>query len=85
MDNGVRQSRTAVSWRNGAFDGEHQEVLDFVDNQLISTRWRGSRRVAPGRFLPGAPTDPDVQISRIRLFETWLRYAIWTAGGSRSG
>ena len=32
-------------------------------------------RVAPGRCLPGAPTDPDVQISRIRLFETRLRYA----------
>jgi hypothetical protein len=34
-----------------------------------------SGRVAPGRCLPGAPTDPDVQISRIRLFETRLRYA----------
>jgi len=27
-------------------------------------------RVAPGRRLPGAPTDPDVQVSRIRLFVT---------------
>jgi hypothetical protein len=35
----------------------------------------GGGRVAPGRCLPGAPTDPDVQISRIRLFETRLRYA----------
>ena len=42
-------------------------------------------RVAPGRRLPGAPTDPDVQISRIRLFETRLRYTIRTAVGFRSG
>ncbi|WP_437518163.1 hypothetical protein [Sorangium sp. So ce1099] len=44
-----------------------------------------SGRVAPGRHLPGAPTDPDVQISRIRLFETRLRYTIRTAVGFRSG
>lgn len=44
-----------------------------------------SGRVAPGRRLPGAPTDPDVQISRIRLFETRLRYTIRTAVGFRSG
>ncbi|WP_437308141.1 hypothetical protein [Sorangium sp. So ce388] len=44
-----------------------------------------SGRVAPGRRLPGAPTDPDVQVSRIRLFETRLRYTIRTAVGFRSG
>ena len=42
-------------------------------------------RVAPGDCSPGAPTDPDVQISRIRLFETRLRYAKRTAVGFRSG
>jgi hypothetical protein len=34
-----------------------------------------SGRVAPGRCLPRAPTDPDVQISRIRLFETRFCYS----------
>ena len=28
----------------------------------------GARRVDPGGYPPGPPTDPDVQISRIRLF-----------------
>jgi hypothetical protein len=32
-------------------------------------------RVAPGRCLAGAPTDPDMRDSRIRLFETRVRYA----------
>ena len=31
--------------------------------------------MAPGDCSPGAPTDPDVQNSRIRLFGTWVRYA----------
>ena len=31
-------------------------------------------RVAPGDYSPGAPTDPDVRISRIRLVETEVRY-----------
>jgi len=35
----------------------------------------GHTRVDPGRCLPGPPTDPDVHDSRIRLFETWVRYA----------
>ena len=29
--------------------------------------------MAPGRYLPGAPTDPDVQNSRIRLLELLVR------------
>jgi len=32
-------------------------------------------RVAPGGYPPGAPTDPDVRVYRIRLFEGWVRYA----------
>ena len=32
-------------------------------------------RVAPGSCPPGAPTDPDVRVSRIRLFEGWICYA----------
>ena len=32
-------------------------------------------RVAPGGCPPGAPTDPDVRVSRIRLFEGWICYA----------
>jgi hypothetical protein len=30
-------------------------------------------RVAPGRCLPGAPTDPDVRISRIRFVKSRFR------------
>jgi hypothetical protein len=30
-------------------------------------------QVAPGNRFPGAPTDPDVQDSRIRLLVSWLR------------
>ena len=33
-------------------------------------------RVAPGNCSPEAPTDPDVQISRIRLFGPRLRYVM---------
>ena len=33
-----------------------------------------SSRVAPGNHFPEAPTDPDVRISRIRLFSPRLRY-----------
>jgi hypothetical protein len=32
-------------------------------------------RVAPGDFSPRAPTDPDLQISRIRLFDLRIRCA----------
>jgi hypothetical protein len=46
-------------------------------------------RVAPGGFPPGAPTDPDVRISRIRLLRAWIRYVAcrywWTMRGSGSG
>ena len=44
------------------------------------------RRVAPGDCSPGAPTDPDVRISRIRLLETRFRYVLlWTMRGGGSG
>ena len=42
-------------------------------------------RVAPGRCLPGAPTDPDVRDSRIRLFETRVCYAGQARPGVSSG
>ena len=32
-----------------------------------------ARRVAPGSCLPGAPTDPDVRHSRIRLVWSGIR------------
>jgi hypothetical protein len=40
-----------------------------------STRNHGLEihRVAPGRCLPGAPTDPDVRISRIRFVKSRFR------------
>src|SRR5690606_20489353 len=40
-------------------------------------------RVAPGDRSPGAPTDPDVRNSRIRLLRQWLRYAICTLSERR--
>jgi len=36
-----------------------------------------SGRVAPARCLARAPTDPDVQISRIRLFGRRIRYVAY--------
>ena len=42
-------------------------------------------RVAPGDCSPGALTDPDVRISRIRLFGTQIRYAGERACGTGSG
>jgi hypothetical protein len=33
----------------------------------------GKSRVAPGSRPPGAPTDPHVRDSRIRLFRSWVR------------
>ena len=38
-------------------------------------------RVAPGRCRPGAPTDPDVRNSRIRLLGSRLRNAIGRSSG----
>ena len=45
------------------------------------TSQEGRNRVAPGGSPPRAPTDPDVQNSRIRLLETRIRYVTpywWT-------
>jgi hypothetical protein len=45
-------------------------------------------RVDPASCPAGPPTDPDVQISRIRLFEAQFRYATqmaWTIRGRSSG
>lgn len=47
-----------------------------------------ANRVDPASCPAGPPTDPDVRISRIRLFEAQLRYATqmaWTIRGRRSG
>jgi hypothetical protein len=41
----------------------------------------GARRVAPGGYPPGAPTDPDVRVSRIRL----LRQTHSRSVGKRTG
>jgi hypothetical protein len=49
------------------------------------TRSESVGRVAPGRCLPGAPTDPDVRDYRIRLFETGIRYVTRSGLGFGSG
>ena len=43
-----------------------------ADPQLVDV---ALARVAAGGCPPAAPTDPDVQNSRIRLFGTRIRYA----------
>ena len=47
--------------------------------------FRNSCRVGPGRHLPGPPTDPDVQISRIRLFGSWTHWRWRTECTTRAG
>ncbi|MGB5422154.1 MAG: hypothetical protein WBN03_08345, partial [Desulfobacterales bacterium] len=37
-----------------------------------------SGRVAPGCYQLGAPTDPDMRDSRIRLLKSWFRNATST-------
>ena len=64
------------------------EELLAAGEKLIEIAEGGAEtggRVAPGRLLPGAPTDPDVRDSRIRLFETRVRYAGRAAAGVSSG
>src|SRR5262249_56350822 len=43
-----------------------------------------TRRVAPGDRSPGAPTDPDVRISRIRLVESRFRRGVDAVHDSRT-
>ena len=64
------------------------EELLAAGEKLIEIAEGGAEtggRVSPGRLLPGAPTDPDVRDSRIRLFETRVRYAGRAAAGVSSG
>ncbi len=42
--------------------------LEYGNTNTQSMWMNVGGRVAPGRCLPGAPTDPDMQNSRIRLF-----------------
>ena len=42
-------------------------------------------RVVPSSCPEGTPTDPDVQISRIRLLGTWARYVGRVCAGLGSG
>jgi hypothetical protein len=53
---------------------EAQESLRGGVLQIKGTRQIGGR-VAPEDCSSEAPRDPDVQISRIRLFGTRIRYA----------
>jgi hypothetical protein len=59
-----------------------------IELEALALRGGHHGRVALGGFPPRAPTDPDVRISRIRLFETQFRYATqmaWTIRGRSSG
>jgi len=75
------ENAIAISNRTGfvLFVHQAQRILDSLRNESTGGR------VAPGRCLPGAPTDPDVQNSRIRLFETRFRYARAARAGVSSG
>jgi hypothetical protein len=46
-----------------------------VNDAAVSIPTVRDGRVAPGNYSPGAPTEPDMQISSIRLFELRIRYA----------
>src|SRR5215472_6417453 len=50
-----------------SFAPEYRGNDDFNGGKILG-------RVAPGNCSPRAPTDPDVQISRIRLFGARFRY-----------
>ena len=65
MQRGIVVRVGHLSVANRALDGEglSLELLCFAR----SWPWP---RVAPGDFSPRAPTDPDVQYDRIRLFES---------------
>ncbi len=52
-------------------DCEQMPSVEDVDIGQLSFA-----RVAAGGCPPAAPTDPDVQNSRIRLFGTRIRYAV---------
>lgn len=61
--------------------------LPCATSSRLKNSSRINCRVAPGRCFPGAPTDPDVRNSRIRLFGSRLRYVPyrWTIRGGGSG
>jgi hypothetical protein len=84
----MRLDRRRSDWRVGALHylsgccrgmfpnirgGSNSAGHDRVRPERFTKKSRG--RVAPGRCLPGAPTDPDVRNYRIRLFEAGFRYA----------
>jgi len=80
----ARDGHAALSLLDGReLPGEVKEAAT-----LLATVLGQDRRVAPGGDPPGAPTDPDVRISRIRLVEARRRYGdrtLWTARAGGRG
>jgi hypothetical protein len=64
-DNGSRRDSPPNDWRSGA----------ARPRRSAATEGHVSCRVAPEDRSPGAPTDPDMRISRIRLVRSWVRCA----------
>src|ERR1700728_4644374 len=60
------------------------ELADLV-SRLVEGEARPDMVGSPQGLLPGAPTEPDVRNSRIRLFETRVRYARDARPGVSSG
>jgi hypothetical protein len=81
----VRIAETALAHEPTAMSGgERYQVIVHVDHDTLPEDGPGLRshledgphgRVAPGGCPPGAPTDPDMQNSRIRLLGLRIRCA----------
>jgi hypothetical protein len=59
----------------GRLPAEIGALLIKALGAAVNDSAEGDGRVAPNDCSSGAPTDPDVQISRIRLFDLRLRCA----------
>jgi hypothetical protein len=69
----VGEAASARDGRSGSFSVQVQS------SSAPQRRASAGRRVAPSRCLLGAPTDPDLQFSRIRLLKKQVCYVMWDA------
>jgi predicted ATP-dependent endonuclease of OLD family len=90
----LTQSFISVVEVGGAYAHVFKDFLNFLQvptliiTDLDATDGERKNRVDPASYLAGPPTDPDVRISRIRLFEAQIRCATqmaWTIRGRGRG
>src|SRR5262249_59992408 len=75
-------------WREDGLSGCPGARQDLTRTWHGLRELPGANRVDPASCPAGPPTDPDVRVSRIRLFETQFCYATqmaWTIRGPSSG